>query len=68
MQVVQKGGEFETMKTIVVGKDDLDAYITKMHLENLQQQRIFWKPHSRTSLIWAFLKVNNNQPMDLDHN
>jgi hypothetical protein len=39
-----------------------------MHLENLQQWRFIWKPHSCTSLTWAFLKVNNNQPMDLDHN
>jgi hypothetical protein len=50
VQVVWEGGELETPKTIVVGKDDLDAYITKMHLENLQQQRFLWKPHSHTSL------------------
>jgi hypothetical protein len=39
-----------------------------MHLENLQQQRLLWKPHSHTSFTWAFLKVNNNQHVDLDHN
>jgi hypothetical protein len=34
---VWEGGELETLKTIVVGEDDLNAYITQMHLENLQQ-------------------------------
>jgi hypothetical protein len=68
VQVVWEGGELETLKPIVVNRDDLHAYITKMHLENLRQQRFLWKPHSYTSFTWAFLKVNNNQPMDFDHN
>jgi hypothetical protein len=37
-------------------------------LENLQKQRFFLKPHNRTSFTWAFYNINNNQPMDLDHN
>ncbi len=65
---MREGGQLETLKTIVVGKDDLNGYITRMHLENLRQQRLLWKPHSPTSLTWAFLKVNNNQLVDLDHN
>jgi hypothetical protein len=68
VQIVREGGQLETLKTIVVGKDDLNGYITRMHLENLRQQRLLWKPHSPTSLTWAFLKVNNNQLVDLDHN
>ncbi len=44
-----------------------DASITKMHLSILQKKKILWKPHYCTSLIRVFLKVNNNQPMDLQH-
>jgi len=39
VQVTWKGGELKIPIAIDVGKDDLDAYITKMHLENLWQQR-----------------------------
>jgi subtilase family serine protease len=35
MQVAQKGGELEISKVINVGKDDSNAYIIEMHLENL---------------------------------
>jgi hypothetical protein len=31
-----------------------DAYVTKMHLENLQKQRLLWKSHYCTSVTWAF--------------
>jgi hypothetical protein len=43
------------------------AYITKMHLENLQNYQLFWKLHYHTLFMWAFLKVNYNQPMDLKY-
>jgi len=45
-----------------------DAFVTKMHLEILWKQSFLWKPHYRTSLTWAFLKVNSSQSMDLEHN
>ncbi len=35
VQVAQKGGELEISKVVNVGRDDSNAYITKMHLENL---------------------------------
>lgn len=31
-----------------------DAYVTKMHLEKLQKQRLLWKSHYCTSVTWAF--------------
>ncbi len=51
MQVAQKGGELEISKVINVGKDDSNAYIIEMHLENLWQQWLLWKPHYHISLI-----------------
>jgi hypothetical protein len=35
VQVAREGGELEIPKVVNVGKDDSNAYITKMHLENL---------------------------------
>jgi hypothetical protein len=55
------------LPTNVEGVHD-DAYITKMHMENLWKQRFMWKPQYCTSFTWAFCKVNNNQSMDLEHN
>ncbi len=34
----------------------------------LQKNPFLWKPHCWILLIWAFLKVNNNQWVDLYHN
>jgi hypothetical protein len=50
VQVAWKGGELKIPRAIDVGKDDLDAYIIEMHLENLWQQRLLWKLHYRISL------------------
>jgi hypothetical protein len=33
-----------------------DAYVIKMHLENLRKQRLLWKPHYCSSITWAFFK------------
>jgi len=49
-QVAWKGGELKIPRAIDVGKDGLDAYIIEMHLENLWQQRLLWKPHYHISL------------------
>jgi hypothetical protein len=38
-----------------------------MLLENLKQQQKFWKPHQRSSIIWAFLKMNNNKLVCLEY-
>ncbi len=35
VQVARKGGELEIPKVVNVGRDDSNAYITEMHLENL---------------------------------
>jgi hypothetical protein len=35
VQVAQEGGELEIPKVVNVGRDDSDAYIIIMHLENL---------------------------------
>jgi hypothetical protein len=41
----------------------------RMHLEDLQKQRVVQKLHYPNSCItWAYFKVNNNQPMDLFQN
>ncbi len=61
-----EGGELDTPETIVVGKDDLDAYITKMH--QYINKDLFGSHTPALHSLWAFFKVNNNQPMDLDHN
>jgi hypothetical protein len=45
-----------------------EQIVVVMHLEGLWKQKATWKPHYRNSPIWAFLKVNNNQPMDLSQN
>ncbi len=50
-----------------LGSIATNAHILQMHLE-LKKQGITWKPHSHLSLSWAFFKVNNNQPIDLDAN
>jgi len=31
----------------------------------IQGQTIIYKPHSRTSIYWGFIVVNDNLPMDL---
>jgi hypothetical protein len=58
----------EPENPLVVDKLKLCMMITKMQLEILWKQRLLWKPHYCTSVTWAFLKVNNSQPMDLEHN
>jgi hypothetical protein len=45
-----------------------EQIVVVMHLEGLWKQKVAWKPHYRNSPVWAFLKVNNNQPMDLFQN
>lgn len=48
-QVACQGGELKNPRLVDVKGHD-DAYIIKEHLENLQKQRFFWKPHCFTSL------------------
>jgi hypothetical protein len=67
VQIAYQVGEVENSKVVML-KGMMNAYITKMCLENLQKQRFFKKPHYCTSLTWAFFTVNNNQLLDLEHN
>jgi hypothetical protein len=57
VQVAWKGGELNIPRAIDVSKNDLDAYITEMHLENLWQQRLLWKPHYHTSLTQSIINT-----------
>ncbi len=56
-----------------VTKDDVedapnvDAYISKLHLANLEKQHVTWKPYSHNLPTWAYFEVNN-QPIDLSQN
>jgi hypothetical protein len=38
----------------------VDAYISKLHLTNLEKQHVSWKFYDCNSSTWVFLKVNNN--------
>jgi hypothetical protein len=49
-----------------VGTNDL--IVQEVLLENLRKQAKVWKPHHRTFHMKVFLKVNNNQPIDLGQN
>ncbi len=51
-----------------LGSKATNAHILEVHLEELKKQGISWKPRSHLSLPWAFFKVNNNQPIDLNAN
>jgi hypothetical protein len=37
----------------------------KEHLKKVHAQWLFWKPHSKNALCWAFLYVNDNKEVDL---
>jgi hypothetical protein len=39
VQLMQEGGDHEILEVVDVGRHD-DAYIIKMHLKNLQKQRL----------------------------
>ncbi len=49
-----------------VTKDDVedapsvDAYISKLHLTNLEKHHVAWKLYNCESPTWVFLKVNTN--------
>jgi hypothetical protein len=45
----------------------VNLIVEAMLLENLKQQQKFWKPHQRSSIIWAFKKVNNNKLVCLEY-
>jgi hypothetical protein len=45
-----------------------EQIVVVMHLEGLSKQKATWKPHYHNLPIWVFLKVNNNQPIDLFQN
>jgi hypothetical protein len=57
---------------IPTADDDVDGvdeqHVVETHLENLWKQRAAWKLHYRNSITWAFLKVNDNQPINLFKN
>lgn len=64
MQLAHEGGELEILNVVVVD----EQVVTKMHLENLWKQKVAWKLHYHNSPTWAFLKVNNNQHVNLSQN
>jgi hypothetical protein len=37
----------------------------EIKLRKLHAQRLFWKPHSKNALCWAFFYVNDNKEVDL---
>jgi hypothetical protein len=37
-------------------------------MEKIKKQGLDWKPHIQNLLTWAFIKVNNNQPIDIHSN
>jgi len=64
-------------KNVIFGnvtKDDVedapnvDAYISKLHLANLEKQHVTWKLYNHNLPTWAYFEVNNNQPIDLSQN
>ncbi len=70
----KKDGVLYILENVILGnvaKDDVedvpsvDAYISKLHLTNLEKQHVAWKPYNCNLPTWAFFKVNNNQPIDL---
>ncbi len=52
-----------TMSCNNVGEEDL--LDQEVLLETMKKQLVWWKPHQRTSPTWVFLKVNDNQQIDL---
>jgi hypothetical protein len=36
-------------------------------MENIRKKAILWKPHNSNS-TWAFSNVENNQPINFEHN
>jgi hypothetical protein len=34
-------------------------------LKKVHAQKLFWKPHSKNALCWAFFYVNDNKEVDL---
>jgi len=72
--LLKEEGAFKTPKNVAprnaslgnVDEDDVeddpsvDAYISKLHLTNLEKQHVAWKPYNRNLPTWVFFKVNNN--------
>lgn len=65
VQPMHKGGH-EMDIPYVDGVDEED--VIEVQLENLLKQKLAWKLHYYNSVTWAFLKVNDNQLVNLYQN
>ncbi len=63
-QVVCQGGELNNRRVVDVERHD-DAYIIKTH-GKFAETKVFFRNH--IVLLHSHFKMNNNQPMDLEHN
>jgi hypothetical protein len=48
---------------LIVASDE--THIFDMHLKNMANQKVAWKPRGHNSTTCAYFKVNNNQFMEL---
>ncbi len=48
--------------------DVVDSHLIEVNLEELKKQGLVWNLHRCISLTWAFSKVNNNQPININAN
>ncbi len=52
---------------VVEDGPNVDAYISKLHLANLEKH-VAWKPYNHNLPTRVYFEMNNNQPIDLSHN
>ncbi len=68
LQILENATPRNVAEDDVEDAPSVDAYISKLHLKNLEKQHAAWKPYKRNLPTWAFFKVNKNQPINLFQN
>jgi sulfur relay (sulfurtransferase) DsrF/TusC family protein len=65
LQILENAAPGNVAEDDVENAHGVDAYISKLHLTNLEKQHVVWKHHKHNSPTLVFFKVNKNQPINL---